>query len=303
MSRSSNIRVINNTITQSTVEGINNVLASYCTIEGNHISHSGSGVWIEDSNKMTVSNNIVIDNYSGVVLSANSSSNTITRNLFAGHPGKGVVIWSGENNHISLNFFRNNNEGFYQIQGFSQGYDDGLNNEWYNSTSNEGNWWSDYLGTGSYSLEGSGGFVDLYPQSTLRIDSPTTTTYNVSSVMLNYTVHTFSNQAIITIYIDDLANSTNLPSGAQVTSLTTGMHNLSILVEELGTKEMTNVVFWVDLPSGTTTSSVSSTTTSSASSTTPTTSSDFLTLEMIVSALGFVGLMFWLRQKRRIEKE
>jgi hypothetical protein len=41
--------------------------------------------------------------------------------------------------------------------------DNGNNNIWYDITTNECNYWSDYLGTGVYLIEGTAGSIDPYP--------------------------------------------------------------------------------------------------------------------------------------------
>ncbi|GAH83588.1 unnamed protein product, partial [marine sediment metagenome] len=71
------------------------------------------------------------------------------------------AVYIGENSHnntLYLNtFFENNHLYDWQAEDF------GLNNSWYNETTHLGNYWSDWSGTGSYSIGGSAGSVDLYP--------------------------------------------------------------------------------------------------------------------------------------------
>jgi len=65
---------------------------------------------------------------------------------------------SSKTNLIHHNNFVDNNP-----TGTSQAYDGGKHNIWYDSLNLEGNYWSDWNGTGSYSIDGYGGTVDLYP--------------------------------------------------------------------------------------------------------------------------------------------
>lgn len=43
----------------------------------------------------------------------------------------------------------------------SQAFDNRTNSLWYDVSTNEGNYWDDYIGTGNYSIDG-GKFFDLY---------------------------------------------------------------------------------------------------------------------------------------------
>ena len=63
-----------------------------------------------------------------------------------------------ESNVVYGNIFYENNLG-----GSSQGYDDGISNVWYDAINSQGNAWSDYSGTGSYSIEGIASSVDIHP--------------------------------------------------------------------------------------------------------------------------------------------
>ncbi|MHA2085859.1 MAG: hypothetical protein ACW992_11310, partial [Candidatus Thorarchaeota archaeon] len=45
----------------------------------------------------------------------------------------------------------------------SQGFDEGRNNTWYDATTEEGNWWSDYSGSGTYIIDGPSNSADQYP--------------------------------------------------------------------------------------------------------------------------------------------
>lgn len=44
----------------------------------------------------------------------------------------------------------------------SQGYDEGVNNYWYNATTQIGNYWSDSSRSGGYSIDGSSGSMDEF---------------------------------------------------------------------------------------------------------------------------------------------
>lgn len=63
---------------------------------------------------------------------------------------------AGNNNLIHHNDFFENSVS-------SQALDDGYNNQWYDDSTNEGNYWSDWICTGDYLIDGSAAFVDPYP--------------------------------------------------------------------------------------------------------------------------------------------
>ena len=51
------------------------------------------------------------------------------------------------------------------IGGTSQALDDGINNTWFDKNTNEGNYWSDWLGVGNYTIDGEANSEDPYPLS------------------------------------------------------------------------------------------------------------------------------------------
>jgi hypothetical protein len=45
----------------------------------------------------------------------------------------------------------------------SQGFDEGNNNTWYDASTEEGNLWNDYTGSGTYAIDGPANSIDPYP--------------------------------------------------------------------------------------------------------------------------------------------
>ena len=157
--------------------------SNFNTISGNNCTDSvNSGIILNSSNNNTVSENSCIDNQFGVFFSNSEANyNTIYKNncsnndygIYLNEPKHanitenflyfnyeyGVYISSlSENSLIYRNKFYNNNHS-----GFSQGYDDGVNNIWYCQLSSQGNGWSNWDGVGSYLIEGSANSEDLFP--------------------------------------------------------------------------------------------------------------------------------------------
>jgi len=112
------------------LERTNNSLIQYNTI----INATYLGISLEDANF-----NVIKDNHLENML------------IYA-------VGVSGSNNVIYHNNFINCSTLYS-----SYGYDTGVSNYWYNETLQEGNWWDNWGGTGTYAIGGSAGAVDLYP--------------------------------------------------------------------------------------------------------------------------------------------
>jgi len=118
-------------------------------------------------NSSFVENRMVFNEYNGMQL-AYSKFNVLILNLFQENVEYGLKLGASEDNIIHHNTFHDNNllgsiNGM--TTGYAQGFDSKTTNLWYDTSVNEGNWWSDWSGTGSYVLDG--GFIlyneDLYP--------------------------------------------------------------------------------------------------------------------------------------------
>lgn len=129
-----------------------------CTISENTFQHE------QIAAEITVFNSTVISNtfYQNVeaLLMIYSRFNNITNNLFQETDSYGISIQNALSswNNIHHNTFVDNNVG-----GTSQAFDEGPNNTWYEESTLEGNYWSDFSGTGNYSIDGSSLSFDLYP--------------------------------------------------------------------------------------------------------------------------------------------
>ncbi|MBA7557896.1 hypothetical protein ES705_50674 [subsurface metagenome] len=142
------------------------------TVANNACSNNNMvGIYLDSSGSSTVINNTCSKNYYGIYLYS-SSSCVITYNLLQENEKYGIYLYNSVNRLIHHNNFVDNNLG-----GTSQAFDDGANNYWYDTATKEGNYWSDWSGTGSYSIDGSASSEDLYP-----LDEPvgSTTTEHTS---------------------------------------------------------------------------------------------------------------------------
>ncbi|MCG3224152.1 MAG: right-handed parallel beta-helix repeat-containing protein [Candidatus Heimdallarchaeota archaeon] len=143
----------------------------YFIIRNCHVNTNCSGIYIGDVADGTaiVINNICNNNNIGISLD-NSDFCILSYNLLQENENYGVHLFSNsDNNIIHHNTFVDNNLG-----GTSQAFNYGSANTWYDVETLEGNWWSDWSGTGSYSIDGPSGSIDPYPlnESVIDNDSP-----------------------------------------------------------------------------------------------------------------------------------
>jgi len=93
-----------------------------------------------------------------------------------------------------------------------------------------------------------GVFTQIFTVDTLApiitITSPDSTAYTQDSLAVTYTV---SESGFVTVYVDNIANITNFPSGSVLSSLLEGNHNLTIVASDLfGNNRKESVLFTVD---------------------------------------------------------
>lgn len=140
---STQIDIINNTVSGCQRNGMNVVRVESCNIKENWMhNNENDGVWVAFSN-----------------------NNNITANRFSenGQVGLGIDILS-EKNRIHHNYFFENE--------INNAYDESGNNLW-DDNSSQGNFWSNYVGSGTYQIPGSGESVDRFPSGyVLSIDHP-----------------------------------------------------------------------------------------------------------------------------------
>ncbi|MEM3397380.1 MAG: NosD domain-containing protein [Thermoplasmata archaeon] len=121
------------------------------------------GISISGASHLNViRSNIIANNGNcGITIWGDSDSNTIVYNTIADNNGYGVSISesSSGNKVYGNNFYRNNGAG-KGTNGASQGYDD-VGNSWDDGTN--GNYWSNWDGTGGYPIDGGANAEDRYP--------------------------------------------------------------------------------------------------------------------------------------------
>ena len=182
------IYVGNNTITGGTPVGYtcnSGISTSNCEnviLINNTIRDYNNGLYSQGSIKMFIENNTILKSkeYGGIYLTEGSNQNHIINNTISNSTAwDGICLTESSKNEIAYNVLKNNKWYGCNLQTDSinnsvhhnifinnnndsqQGYAESIDNIWYQTSMNEGNYWSDWNGSGSYALAGVG--LDLYP--------------------------------------------------------------------------------------------------------------------------------------------
>ncbi len=158
-----NITCFNNTVENNVGYGIRYQSNTEGYVLNNTINNSGHGIRFHGFGFCEIAYNIF----------ENSASSYYGINLDS----------ACHNITIHNNFFLNNNPG-----GISEVLDEGYDNTWYDTNTLTGNYYSDYSGSGDYTIEGSAGSVDPY----VIIDA-TSPSIAVKSADLEYSAGSTSN--------------------------------------------------------------------------------------------------------------
>ncbi|MHA1198855.1 MAG: NosD domain-containing protein [Candidatus Heimdallarchaeaceae archaeon] len=139
------------------------IIASQITVKNSIVKDNtknpGLGIMLVDSSEITLTNNTCIDNVWGLYME-NTNSCVITHNTFSDNLGYGAYLLSDTNNNIlHHNKFINNYDGAVM-----QARDDGVNNFWYEASSEEGNYWDNWTSQDSVvPIAGLANNEDPYP--------------------------------------------------------------------------------------------------------------------------------------------
>ncbi|MHA1346499.1 MAG: NosD domain-containing protein [Candidatus Heimdallarchaeaceae archaeon] len=234
--------VNNNTCNNNHIDGVVFSSSDNSTVANNSCSYNGRyGITFYHSSNSTVSNNTCNNNNEYGIWLESSDYCVITYNVLKENVGYGVYLMTNsDHTPIHHNTFVNNNLG-----GTSQAYDNCTNNYWYDTIAIEGNYWSDWSGTGSYAIDGSVGSEDLYPldepivdvEAPLIVDivhSPSIPT-ELDTIRIDATVTDSSGMQSVTLYYRINGGtwidvSMNLISGSNY-SVTIGPFAISDIIE------------------------------------------------------------------------
>jgi parallel beta-helix repeat protein len=168
-------KIENNTCVSNSDGGAGIVVwgAQNVTIVRNRCSNLAQGIHLNEAGRCYIAyNNITDNNYQGINIRY-SHFNTIIGNIITNSLQHGLAFVGTSNYNVAHHnqFVNNGRDDTYRIDGeprgelTSQGFDEGQNNTWYDAATEEGNWWSDYSGSGPYAMDGPSNSVDQYPNT------------------------------------------------------------------------------------------------------------------------------------------
>lgn len=186
-----------------TGNGINIKNSDHLIISDNVCSNNGDGIHIEGSGddkveNITITNNEAFFNdYDGIYVYLGSNVNVSNNELYSNEDG--LYISSSQDGLVTENLFQSNSE--YGIEAVSsyrfqihhnifkyngdtqnpQARDEVGGCTWYDTTTDEGNYWSDWDGLGKYELAGPPGTSDPYPLSEITTTTEPTGTNETTS--------------------------------------------------------------------------------------------------------------------------
>jgi len=218
---SSNCNISHCTISGAPGDGIYLDNCSNITAMGSDISSCGAnGIWLEDTvNSTIIGNQLILNSIYQIDVTGVSYNNVIYNNV------------------IKYDF----------MQCFGTGHDNGATNLWDDNVTT-GNWWSNYGGSGNYSISGSAGSVDHYPMGhtsvvlvnhddvKFEIGSTATIIWDAFSEVPNYFI----------IYRNEEIHDSGVWNGSDIsTSVSTdtlGLYNYTLFVNGTSNDNKTDTV-------------------------------------------------------------
>jgi parallel beta-helix repeat protein len=287
--------LLNNTATNNSMDGFPLISSIDCTLVNNTTTYnSENGFDLKDLDNCTLFNNTVSNNsLHGFVLDDSTEcelvNNTITHNS-----EDGIYLHYSDNCLLFLNRLGYN--GLYNAE------DDGYPNSWDNGT--HGNYWTDYDGSGQYTIPGRVGSIDNHPffwdyapPDTIipSISHPSDVEYEEGSTGHSITwVPSDDYPLRYEVYRDSSLIESGYWDGSEVTinidGLSLGIHNYTLVVYDRRGNSASDTVF-VSVISG------MITTTNTTTSTTPT-DNNIPVVFMFVSigVIMIVIIIFYIRK-------
>jgi parallel beta-helix repeat protein len=149
---SPNCTVIQSTVYDCLQDGLNFQDSDNSTVLENTVYQNGYGIYVSSSDQVTISNNSLFSNTGTGLYLHGAHFNSMSYNRIFDNLGRGIRLQNpSTNNSLFRNMVGWNSAG--------NGRDEGANNTWDDGVS-MGNWWSDYIGSGTYSVYLG---VDRYP--------------------------------------------------------------------------------------------------------------------------------------------
>jgi len=156
-----NNTITNNIITNSTSLGVYLEWAFNTKVTNNIIENNRDGIWLQYAGNNNIKDNYITNNSDKGISISFSSENTFYRNTIENNEYGIYFDFFGEKNNVTQNIIKSNSKyGLYTynysndnnniytnnfINNTINAYDE-CNNTWYDTTSEVGNYWSDYEG-------------------------------------------------------------------------------------------------------------------------------------------------------------
>jgi len=151
--------IFNNSIISNGVVGLHIQYSLGVKIDLNYIAKNNIGILSFFGSQAIIKNNTIIQNTNEGIRLEFTDSSLLFYNLIENNGYYGIfVVQTSDYNQIHHNWFINN-----FIEFGSQAWDDGDSNMWYLVYTLEGNYWSNWNGTGPYYIAGKAKAVDRYP--------------------------------------------------------------------------------------------------------------------------------------------
>ncbi len=319
--------VENNTISGSSDYGVYFLYGSDCVVQRNTFEGNNYGVYLEQSLQQIVTDNIIIENGYGI-WDFGSSDNTILNNIITDNSNTGIGLAGSSNNTISNNsILRNSGYGVYcnsvaennyiftnalADNDIENAFDIGNGNQW--NTTEMGNYWGDYNGTGVYHVPGSAGSIDYHPEVydilPPTINHPEDVAYERWTVDHNIIwIPNDAHPSHYRIFQNGIELITAPWDGSIITwnveGLSVGSHNYTIFVYDLAGNSVSDTVFVIVSPQTTPTTSSTTPTTNTTTSSTHTDSTlpsvrfpleAILAIAIVVSIISIVLVLLGLRR-------
>ncbi len=170
------LTVSQNNISESSSTGLflDNVVNSII-INNDLVSSGFYGINLRKSHEVAIGQNYIARNYMGI-FSDNSSFSDISYNFFHYNTLYGLYLdVDSFFNSVDHNEFVYNN-----LDGFSQGFDSGEGNIWYDENLEEGNFWTNYDEKDEYyEIDGSALSQDIYPSVSEHTNTNTASSFSI----------------------------------------------------------------------------------------------------------------------------
>ena len=248
--------VENNYLSNNSIHGIDLELSENCTLKNNRIRHhlsTGSescGIHVHASNSSIVRNNTIFNNYIGIQdyrsdlcnisenivqennlhgIQVNQSEYTVAiDNLVFDTASTGIFLTQTNACRIIANDIGWNGQNAIETDSIGSNYwDDGVS---------VGNWWSDWSGSGVYSIHNASDAVqnvDAFPSKSLDLENKTTAQLNTGDLQLTWSASA-KNPSAYEVLIDGELTFLEEWDGSDISidliGLVEGVYNLTLIV-------------------------------------------------------------------------